>query len=45
MFVMNRDKLLTHQYILGELWGPNAKDHTNYLRYYMMQNNTNETSR
>jgi two-component system, OmpR family, KDP operon response regulator KdpE len=37
MFVMNRDKLLTHQHILSELWGPNAKNHTNYLRYYMMQ--------
>ena len=37
MFVMNRDKLLTHQHILSELWGPQAKDHTNYLRYYMMQ--------
>src|SRR5271170_6019080 len=37
MFVMNRDKLLTHQHILTELWGPNARDRTNYLRYYMMQ--------
>jgi len=37
MFVTNRDKLLTHQYILNELWGPHAKDHTNYLRYYIMQ--------
>jgi two-component system KDP operon response regulator KdpE len=37
MFVMNRDKLLTHQHILSELWGPQAKGHTNYLRYYMMQ--------
>lgn len=37
MFVMNRDKLLTHQHILAEVWGPNARDHTNYLRYYMMQ--------
>jgi two-component system KDP operon response regulator KdpE len=37
LFVMNRDKLLTHQHILGELWGPNAKGHTNYLRYYIMQ--------
>jgi len=37
MFVLNRDKLLTHQHILNELWGPSAKDRTNYLRYYMMQ--------
>jgi len=37
MFVANRDKLLTHQHILTELWGPHAKENTNYLRYYMMQ--------
>jgi two-component system KDP operon response regulator KdpE len=37
IFVTNRDKLLTHHYILNELWGPNATSHTNYLRYYMMQ--------
>lgn len=37
MFVMNRDKLLTHQHILTELWGAHAKENTNYLRYYMMQ--------
>lgn len=37
MFIVNRDKLLTHQLILGELWGAHAKDRTNYLRYYMMQ--------
>jgi two-component system, OmpR family, KDP operon response regulator KdpE len=37
MFVMNRDKLLTHQHILTELWGQHARENTNYLRYYMMQ--------
>jgi two-component system, OmpR family, KDP operon response regulator KdpE len=37
IFVVNRDKLLTHQYILSELWGPHATDRTNYLRYYLMQ--------
>ena len=37
IFVMNRDKLLTHQHILNELWGPHATDRTNYLRYYLMQ--------
>lgn len=37
MFVTNRDKLLTHQYLLNELWGPSAKGRTNYLRYYVMQ--------
>ncbi len=37
MFIMNRDKLLTHQHILNEIWGPHARENTNYLRYYMMQ--------
>jgi two-component system KDP operon response regulator KdpE len=37
IFVMNRDKILTHKYILSELWGPHASDNTNYLRYYLMQ--------
>jgi two-component system KDP operon response regulator KdpE len=37
VFVMNRDKLLTHQHILNEVWGPHAAGNTNYLRYYMMQ--------
>jgi two-component system KDP operon response regulator KdpE len=37
MFITNRDKLLTHQHILNEIWGAHAKDNTNYLRYYMMQ--------
>lgn len=37
MFVLNSDKLLTHQHILAMLWGPHAKENTNYLRYYIMQ--------
>jgi two-component system KDP operon response regulator KdpE len=37
IFVINRDKLLTHKYILNELWGAKAMSNTNYLRYYMMQ--------
>ena len=37
MFVANRDKILTHQHILRELWGPGSEHRTNYLRYYMMQ--------
>jgi two-component system KDP operon response regulator KdpE len=37
MFVTNRDKILTHQHILRELWGPGSENNTNYLRYYMMQ--------
>ena len=37
MFVTNSDKVLTHQHILTELWGPHSINRTNYLRYYMMQ--------
>ncbi len=37
MLVLHRDKVLTHQHILGELWGPKATSKTNYLRIYMMQ--------
>jgi two-component system KDP operon response regulator KdpE len=37
LFIMYRDKVLTHQYILTELWGQHAAKNTNYLRYYMMQ--------
>jgi two-component system, OmpR family, KDP operon response regulator KdpE len=37
MFVSNQDKILTHQHILRELWGPGSEHRTNYLRYYMMQ--------
>jgi len=36
MMVLHRDKVLTHQHILGELWGPKATTKTNYLRIYMM---------
>jgi two-component system KDP operon response regulator KdpE len=36
MLVLHRDKVLTHQHILGTLWGPKATSHTNYLRIYMM---------
>jgi len=37
LLVMNRDKVLTHEHILSELWGFHAAANTNYLRYYMMQ--------
>lgn len=37
MFVMHRDKALSHRQILRELWGPKAEDHTHYLRTYMMR--------
>jgi two-component system KDP operon response regulator KdpE len=34
--VLHPDKVLTHQHILGELWGPKATSKKNYLRIYMM---------
>lgn len=37
LLVLHRDKVLTHRHILGELWGPQATKHTNYLRIYMMR--------
>jgi two-component system KDP operon response regulator KdpE len=37
IFVMYRDKVVTHQRLLGELWGPEAVGRTHYLRYYLMQ--------
>jgi two-component system KDP operon response regulator KdpE len=37
MHVTNRDKILTHQQILRELWGYGSENNTNYLRYYMMR--------
>jgi two-component system KDP operon response regulator KdpE len=36
MLILHRDKVLTHQHILGELWGPRATNNTNYLRIHMM---------
>jgi two-component system KDP operon response regulator KdpE len=29
--------VLTHRQILKEVWGPNAVEHTHYLRVYMTQ--------
>jgi two-component system KDP operon response regulator KdpE len=37
LLVENRDKVLTHRFILSELWGPRAAENTNYLRIYMMR--------
>lgn len=37
LLVVNRDKVLTHRFILNELWGPLATENTNYLRIYMMR--------
>jgi len=35
LLALHRGKVLTHQQILRELWGPNAADQTHYLRVYM----------
>lgn len=37
LFVANPDRALTHNYLLRELWGPNAEAQTHYLRTYMMR--------
>lgn len=33
----HRDRVLTHQSILSQVWGPADVDHTEYLRVYMRQ--------
>ena len=35
LFVRHAGKVLTHRYILKQVWGPNAEDQTHYLRVYM----------
>jgi two-component system KDP operon response regulator KdpE len=35
LFVQHAGKVLTHQHILREVWGPNYLDQTQYLRVYM----------
>jgi two-component system KDP operon response regulator KdpE len=35
--VQNRGRVLTHQGILTQVWGPEDADHTEYLRVYMRQ--------
>jgi two-component system KDP operon response regulator KdpE len=35
LFVQHAGKVLTHQQILREVWGPNYVDQTQYLRVYM----------
>jgi two-component system KDP operon response regulator KdpE len=37
LLVKNAGKVLTHQYILKEVWGPSYKDNSHYLRIYMSQ--------
>ncbi|HXM38541.1 MAG TPA: response regulator [Gemmatimonadales bacterium] len=35
--IRHAGKVLTHRQLLKEVWGPNAVDHTHYLRVYMTQ--------
>ena len=37
LLVVNHDKVLTHRYILNELWGPLASKYTHYLRVYILR--------
>jgi two-component system KDP operon response regulator KdpE len=37
VLVKNAGKVLTHQYLLKEVWGPSYKDNSHYLRIYMSQ--------
>jgi two-component system KDP operon response regulator KdpE len=48
LFVRNHGRVLTHQYILREIWGLNAQNETQYLRVFVgtlrkkIENNPNE---
>jgi two-component system KDP operon response regulator KdpE len=35
--VKHAGKVLTHRFLLKEVWGPNVSEHTHYLRVYMTQ--------
>lgn len=35
--VRDAGKVMTHRQLLNEVWGPNAVEHTHYLRVYMTQ--------
>jgi len=37
LFVRNRGKVLTHQYLLREIWGPAFTDQSQYLRVHIAQ--------
>lgn len=37
VLVKNAGKVVTHRMLLKEVWGPNAVEHTQYLRVYMGQ--------
>jgi two-component system KDP operon response regulator KdpE len=36
-FVKNAGKVLTHRYLMKEIWGPYREDETQYLRVYVAQ--------
>lgn len=35
VLIAHQGKVLTQRYLLGEVWGPNAVEHSHYLRIYM----------
>jgi two-component system KDP operon response regulator KdpE len=37
VLIRHAGRVLTHRQLLKEVWGPNAVDHTHYLRVYMTQ--------
>jgi two-component system, OmpR family, KDP operon response regulator KdpE len=37
VLVRHAGKVLTHRHLLKEVWGPNAVEHTHYVRVYMTQ--------
>lgn len=37
LFAQNIGKVLTHQYVLKQIWGPNAATETQYIRVYVAQ--------
>ena len=37
LFVKNEGKVLTHQYLLREVWGPGYIQHSQYLRVFIAQ--------
>jgi len=37
VMIKNAGKVLTHQYLLKEVWGPSYRDNSHYLRIYMSQ--------
>jgi two-component system KDP operon response regulator KdpE len=37
VLIKNAGKVLTHQYLLNEVWGPSYRDNSHYLRIYMSQ--------